>query len=59
MVKNLLAMQEMGLNPWIEKNPWRREWQPTPLFLPENSMDRGAWSAIVHGVPKSWTQLSD
>ena len=25
----------------------------------ENSMDRGAWRAIVHGVAKSWTQLSD
>ena len=25
----------------------------------ENSMDRGAWWAIVHGVAKSWTQLSD
>ena len=22
-------------------------------------MDRGAWQATVHGVPKSWTQLSD
>ena len=25
----------------------------------ENPMDRGAWWATVHGVPKSWTQLSD
>ena len=25
----------------------------------ENSMDRGAWRAIVHGVAKSQTQLSD
>ena len=25
----------------------------------ENSMDRGAWWATVHGVAKSWTQLSD
>ena len=25
----------------------------------ENSMDRGAWQAIVHGVSKSWTQLSN
>ena len=25
----------------------------------ENSMDRGAWWAIVHGVTKSQTQLSD
>ena len=24
----------------------------------ENSMDREAWQAIVHGVAKSWTQLS-
>ena len=23
------------------------------------AMDRGAWQAIVHGVKKSWTQLSD
>ena len=24
----------------------------------ENSMDRGAWWATVHGVTKSWTRLS-
>ena len=23
----------------------------------ENSMDRGAWRATVHGIVKSWTQL--
>ena len=22
------------LHPWVEKIPWRREWQPTPVFLP-------------------------
>ena len=22
--------------PWIGKIPWRRMWQPTPIFLPEN-----------------------
>ena len=21
-------------NPWVEKIPWRREWQPTPVFVP-------------------------
>ena len=31
-------------NPWVRKIPWRREWLPTPT---------------VHGVTKSWTQLSD
>ena len=25
----------------------------------ENSMDREAWWATVHGVAESWTQLSD
>ena len=25
----------------------------------ENPMDRGAWPSTVHGVTKSWTQLSD
>ena len=24
-----------------------------------NSMDRGVWQAIVHGVTKSWARLSD
>ena len=24
-------------DPWVEKIPWRREWQPTPVFLPGES----------------------
>ena len=33
----------------------------TPLQYPclENPRDGGAWWATVHGVTKSWTQLSD
>ena len=23
-----------GFNPWFGKIPWRRKWQPTPVFLP-------------------------
>jgi len=26
-----------GFDPWIRKIPWRREWQPTPVFLPGKS----------------------
>ena len=33
--KNLPAnAEDTGLNPWVGKIPWRRKWQPTPLFLP-------------------------
>ena len=28
-------------------------------FCLEDSMDRGAWQVTVHGIAKSWTQLSD
>ena len=27
--------------------------------LQESVVDREAWHAVVHGVTKSWTQLSD
>ena len=26
-----------GFNPWVGKIPWRRAWQPTPVFLPRES----------------------
>jgi len=25
------------LDPWVGKIPWRRKWQPTPVFLPGKS----------------------
>ena len=35
------AMQETqkrcGFDPWVGKIPWRRAWQPTPVFLPRES----------------------
>ena len=46
MEKKLPATQEKVFNPWVEKIPWKREWLPTPVFLPGNSMDWGAWWAI-------------
>ena len=24
-----------GFDPWVGKIPWKRAWQPTPVFLPE------------------------
>ena len=31
-----LQCRRPGFDPWIKKVPWRRAWQPTPAFLPEN-----------------------
>lgn len=36
-----------------------RKWQHTQYACLGNAMDRGVWQAKVHGVAKSWTQLSD
>ena len=38
MVKNLPAMWETGFDSWFGKILWRRrEWLPTPVFLPGES----------------------
>ena len=26
--------RQHGFDPWVGKIPWRRKWQPTPVFLP-------------------------
>ena len=48
-----------GFYPWAGEIPWRRKWQPTPIFLPRESHgQRSLVGYIVHEVAKSWTQLS-
>ena len=42
-----------GFHPRVTKMPWRRKWQPIPVFLPGNPVKRGAWWAIFHGVAES------
>ena len=44
-----------GFDPWVRKIPWRRKWQPTPVFLLGNPTDRGPWQATVHGIAESDT----
>ena len=45
------------LDPWVRKIPWRRKYQPTPVFLLEIPTDGGAWRAAYRGVAKSQTPL--
>ena len=54
----LLQRRTHRFDPWVGKIPWKREWQPIPVFLPESPMDRGAWWVKIHEVSKSWLQLS-
>ena len=48
VVKKPLAMQEIQ-ETWVQslgwEDPLEEGWQPTPVFLLENPMDRGAWWA--------------
>jgi len=41
VVKNLPAnakhIRDLGVNPWVGMIPYRRAWQPTPVFLPGES----------------------
>ena len=48
-----------GLIPWSGRSPGEGNGNPLQYSCLENSMDGGAWWATVHGVAKSWTQLSD
>ena len=56
VVKNLTVIQETRVRSQVGKIPWKRAWQPTPVFL-ENYTDRGAWRTTVHRVAKSQIQL--
>ena len=45
--------------PGSGRSPGEGHSYPLQYSCLENPMDRGAWWATVHGVSKSWTQLSD
>ena len=42
----------------LGKSPVEGNGNPLQYSCLENSKDRGAWWATVHGVAKSWTRLS-
>jgi len=44
LVKNLPAMQETWVDPWVGKSSWRRERLPIPVF----------WPGEFHGLYSPW-----
>ena len=63
MVKNLPASagdaEDMGLISGSGRPSGVGNGNPLQYSCLDNSMNRGAWRAIVHGVTKSLTQLSN
>ena len=43
-----------GFSPWIGKSPWRRAWQPTPVFLPGESYGQ---RSLVGNIPQGGKEL--
>ena len=48
-----------GSIPGMGRSPGEGNGNSLQYSCLENSMDRGAWQVMVHGVAKSRTQLSD
>ena len=43
--------KRQGFNPWVGKIPWRRKWQPTPVFLtgkPHGQRSLADYSPLGH-----------
>ena len=48
-------------DPWVRKIPWRRAWQPTPVFLPEESHGQRSlvgYSPWGRRVGHDWSDLA-
>ena len=49
----------LGLIPGLGRSTGEGNGYPLQYSCLKNSMNRGVWWAIVYGVAKSWTRLSD
>ena len=56
---SLVQSRKCGSIPGSGRSPGEGHGNPLPYSCLGNPMDRGASGATVHGVSKSWTQLSD
>ena len=54
-----LQCRRPGSIPGLGRSPGERTGNPLQYSCLENTMDRGAWPARVHGAAKSQTQLRD
>ena len=45
---------DMGLDSWVRRIPWRRKWQPTPVFLPGKSQGQRSLVGYSPQGCKEW-----
>ena len=50
---------DLGSIPESGRSPGEGNGYPVQYSCLKNSMERRTWQATVHGVTKSWTQLSN
>ena len=55
----MLSKKRLRFNPWVRQIPWRRKWQPTPVFLPGKSHGQRSLAGHSPGVAKSQTRFRD
>ena len=60
MIKNLPAnAADIGSIPGLGRSPGGGNGNPLQYSCLKNSMEKGTWWAIVHGITKSQTLLND
>ena len=52
-IESACSAGDLGLIPELGISPGEGNGNPLQYSCLENSMDRGAWGATIHGVPKS------
>ena len=54
--------KQCGFHPWVGKIPWRRAWQPTPVFLPGEPHGQGSLAGYSlwgsQRVRHNWSNLA-
>ena len=54
---NARDVKRLTLDPWVGKIPWRKAWQPTPVFLPGESHGQRSLLGYSPWGAKSQTRL--
>ena len=48
--KSTCQCRSRGFDSWVRKIPWRRKWQPTPVFLPGKCHGQRSLAGYIHGA---------